>query len=318
MYMNAKNIVITILMLVLAGAIGYFIFTNGGDMTASNPDKTPATEPETSPTQSTTTEEANEPVAETKAERGGETIIGKSVAGNPITAYHFGTGEKELLFIGGIHGGYSWNTTLVGYELVDYLDANPDIIPDNVTVTVIPALNPDGLKATVGTVGRFDEAKAITISDTIRVAGRFNTNKVDLNRNFDCEWTASGVWQSKPVSGGSAPFSEPEAQAVRDYITANKPAAAVVWFSSEGKVYPSACDTTPSKASVELAATYASAAGYGVEAKFDAYAITGDMVNWIAKQDVPAISVLLTNHKNTEWDKNKAGVEAVINTFAKQ
>ena len=29
-------------------------------------------------------------------------------------------------------------------------------------------------------------------------------NTVDLNRNFDCEWKAKGVWQNTAVSGGSA------------------------------------------------------------------------------------------------------------------
>jgi murein tripeptide amidase MpaA len=64
---------------------------------------------------------------------------------NPITAYHYGTGDKEILFVGGIHGGYEWNTALVAYQLMDYLKANPNVIPKNVKVTVIPVLNPDGL-----------------------------------------------------------------------------------------------------------------------------------------------------------------------------
>ena len=49
--------------------------------------------------------------------------IGKSVEGRDITAYHFGTGSKNFS-LGGIHGGYEWNTTLVAHELIDYLKAN--------------------------------------------------------------------------------------------------------------------------------------------------------------------------------------------------
>jgi len=314
--MNAKNIIITILVLVLAGAIGYFIINSKNEQVAVNT-VPPTTESETTtqPEVATTTKtEENAAVTE----RGDETVIGTSVNGSNITAYHFGTGEKELLFIGGIHGGYSWNTALVGYELVDYLDANPNLIPADVTITVIPVLNPDGLKATVGTTGRFSATDAIAINETARIAGRFNADEVDLNRNFDCEWNETGTWQNKEVSGGSAPFSEPEASAIKAYITAHKPTAAVVWFSSEGKVYPSACGGTPSKESVTLAATFANAAGYGAAAEFNAYNITGDMVNWMAKQNIPAISVLLTDYKNTEWDKNLAGVKAVINTYSQE
>jgi hypothetical protein len=89
-----------------------------------------------------------------------------------------------------------------------------------------------------------------------------------------------------------------------------------VWFASEGKVYPSACAGTPSSESVALAATFADAAGYGVAAEFDAYAITGDMVNWMAQQNIPAISVLLTSRTDAEWTKNKAGVEALLNAYS--
>ena len=164
-------------------------------------------------------------------------------------------------------------------------------------VTIIPTINPDG-------------------ADKSGADGRFNDNKVDLNRNFDCDWSAEAVWRNKEVSGGASAFSEPETQALRDYVEKYDPIASVVWFSAEGKVYPSACATTPSKASVELAATFATAAGYGAEAEFDAYAITGDMVNWMAKQGIPSISVLLTDYKNTEWSKNLEGIEAVLNKYA--
>jgi hypothetical protein len=39
------------------------------------------------------------------------------------------------------------------------------------------------------------------------------------------------------------------------------------------------------------------------------------MVNWLAKENVPAISVLLTTHEVIEWDKNKAGIEALLGHF---
>jgi len=36
----------------------------------------------------------------------------------------------------------------------------------------------------------------------------------------------------------------------------------------------------------------------------------------MAKQNIPAISVLLTNHTDTEEDKNIAGVKAILGLFA--
>jgi len=40
-------------------------------------------------------------------------------------------------------------------------------------------------------------------------------------------------------------------------------------------------------------------------------------VNWLAKNKIPAISVLLSTHTDTEWDKNRKGVEALLQSYAK-
>ncbi len=307
--MNMKYIVIALIVGALVIGAGFLLLQpTSNTVIIEGTETTEVTTPVTTPTGTTTAVEAEE--------RGDETIIGTTVSGRPITAYHFGEGETELLFIGGIHGGYSWNTALVAYELVDYLDENPNLIPDNVTVTVIPVLNPDGLFETVGTFGRFAPAMATGLSEEKRIAGRFNANEVDLNRNFDCEWDAEGTWQSRTVSGGSAPFSEPESAALRDFVQEYTPSAVVTWYSAAGGVYSSNCLNGVSAETKSLTALFASASGYKPYESFDFYEITGDMVNWFAKNNVPAISVLLTNHTDTEWEKNRAGIEAVISSYA--
>ncbi len=313
--MNSKNLIIALIVIVIIAVAGFFIIQMPATDTFINDTKTEETPIPVEPDGGIG--DGAQPLPEEMTEeRGDETKIGTSVDGAAITAYHFGTGDTEILLVGGVHGGYSWNTALLGYQLVDYFDANPSLVPENVTLTIIPVMNPDGLKNTVGTVGRFSPAAANGLTEAIRVAGRFNTNDVDLNRNFDCEWSKTSSWQNRTVSGGEAPFSEPEAAALRDYIETNKPAASVVWFSAEGKVYLSACGGRPSEASGKLANVFGAAAKYPVAEEFNAYAITGDMVNWMAKQNIPAISVLLTDHTNTEFEKNKAGVEALLKSYA--
>lgn len=245
-----------------------------------------------------------------------QSIIGKSVDGRDILAYHYGTGTTELLFVGGIHGGYEWNTSLVAYKLIDYLKANADSIPANVKVTIIPVLNPDGLNTVVGTTsGNFTIADVS--SNLIKVeSGRFNSNNVDLNRNFDCDWKSTGVWQNKKVSGGSAAFSEPESQAIKNYIETNKPTGAVVWYSASGGVYASSCGKSISPSTIAILSAYSKASGYPSYESFDAYSTTGDMVNWFAKVNIPAISVLLTNHTDIEWQKNLAGIQALLKYYS--
>lgn len=300
-----KNIILGIIaVLILAGG-AYFLLTNDTDDTT-----TVGTDTNTE----TSAEDEGEDT-ELPEEDNTQTVLGTSVGGNDIMAYHYGTGDTELIFVGGIHGGYSWNTALVAYELMDYLEADLSNIAENLKVTVIPALNPDGLQAVTGKVGEFTSAD-VDATQAEQVTARFNGNNVDLNRNFDCAWRAEGVWQSRSVSGGSAPFSEPETQAVRDYITANTPVAVVVYYSSAGGVFASSCNNGVSDETRELTNLYADASGYPAFEEFDFYEITGDMVNWLAKNDIPGISVLLSDHQNIEWSKNRAGIESLLNYYA--
>jgi hypothetical protein len=244
-----------------------------------------------------------------------ESTIGASVEGRDIMAYHFGTGETQILFVGGMHGGYEWNTVSLAYELIDYLEENPSAVPSNQRVTIVPVLNPDGLFKTVGSAGRFSTADVpATLAET--VPGRFNANDVDLNRNFDCNWQEVGTWQNREVSGGTEPFSEPESKALKNYIETNNPTAVVVWYSAAGGVFASKCNEGALPETITLTNLYATATGYPAYEDFDFYNITGDAINWLAKNNIPAISVLLTTHDDIEWSKNKPGIEAVLERYA--
>lgn len=245
----------------------------------------------------------------------GKTVIGTSVEKRDITAYHYGNGDTEMLFVGGVHGGYSWNTALLAYELMDYLEANPSVIPKNIRVTVIPVLNPDGLYKVIGATGRF-MATDVSISKDTQISGRFNANGVDLNRNFDCDWQSKGIWQSTSVSGGAKAFSEPESKALRDYAETRKPHAVVIWYSAAGGVFASNCHNGISPETNTIMNAYANASGYPAYDKFDFYEITGDATNWLAKNNIPAISVLLSTHEDIEWNKNRAGFEALLEHYA--
>lgn len=293
-----KNLLIAIVVLVILGALGWFFFMKpAGEPTPILPGE---------PTgQATTT-----PVVEDET----KTIIGTSAGGRAITAYHFGpsTAQKEVVFVGGIHGGYSPNTTMVSYDLMAFLEDTAGIIPDNVKVTVIPVANPDGLFETLGTTDRFASSQ---IPSGDRSSGRFNANDVDLNRNFDCKWQPEAVWQTKEVSGGSSAFSEPEAKALRDYLTTKKPAGVIVYYSAAGGVFASNCDTGVLPVTKDLMNEYAKASGYSAHEVFDYYETTGDMTNWLSKVGIPAISVLLATHTDAEWAKNEAGVRAVLEYF---
>jgi hypothetical protein len=68
-------------------------------------------------------------------------IIGKSVEGRDIKVFQFGrqtdiekvqnhnSDTKHLLLVGGIHGGYEWNSVLLAEKFTEYFAENLSEIP---------------------------------------------------------------------------------------------------------------------------------------------------------------------------------------------
>jgi len=248
-----------------------------------------------------------------KQERG--VVIGTSVEGRKINAYTFGQGTTHLLFVGGIHGGYEWNSVLLSYKLIDYFETHPEIIPKTVKVTIIPSINPDGVYAVTQKEGRFT-AEDIP-STTSEGLGRFNANDVDLNRNFDCKWKSESTWKGKVVSAGKEPFSEPEAMTLRDFVTTQKPSAVIFYHSQANAVYASECEDGVLPETLTLMKLYANAAEYKAIEAFDAYEVTGDAEGWLASINIPAITVELKTHTSLDWEKNILGVQALLHEYGK-
>jgi hypothetical protein len=242
-----------------------------------------------------------------------KSVIGNSVEERNIEAYTYGNGKTHLVFVGGIHGGYEWNSVLLSYKFMDYLAANPQFISSDITVTVIPSLNPDGIYEVVNKEGRFNAYDVVT--NLPNGTGRFNANNVDLNRNFDCKWQATSTWKSNVVSAGTAAFSEPEAKAFRNYILQSKPAAVIFWHSMSNTVYGSDCGAGIMTETKDLMNTYSLASDYKMADTFDSYVVTGDASDWLASIKIPAITVELKTHESIEWDKNLAGIKALFEYY---
>jgi len=243
-------------------------------------------------------------------------VIGVSVEGRNIDAYTYGNGNMHLLFVGGIHGGYEWNSVLLAYAFMDYLDAHPEAIPAGLKVTVIPSANPDGVYKVIGKEGLF------TITDvpinTDIVSGRFNAHDVDLNRNFECKWKPEGTWRDNLVSAGSEPFSEPEAKAIRDFVSENRPDTAIFWHSQANAVYASECEAGIIPETIDIMNAYSHASGYPAVKSFDSYETTGDAEGWLASIGIPAITVELQTHETIEWERNLSGIKALFDYYSRK
>ncbi|MFP4204795.1 MAG: M14 family metallopeptidase [Spirochaetaceae bacterium] len=240
--------------------------------------------------------------------------IGRSVEGREITVERLGDGTVDVVVVGGIHGGYEANSILLARRLLAHFRDDPDGLPEEFTLHVVANMNPDGLHAVTG--GTPEEEFDFEAVSTFH--GRFNARGVDLNRNWDADWEPTSYWGDQEVDAGTAPFSEPETKAVRDYFERIDPVASVFYQSAaDGLWYSGAQDRwEPAR---RLALAYHEASGYSMPERSDGevdgpvdYSITGSSDGYFYRREHPNITVELATHHDIEWERNLAGFRALL------
>lgn len=228
--------------------------------------------------------------------------IGRSVQDHPLEVVRIGTGHNNVILVGGLHAGFVPGSVTLANRAIDHFSQNPDDIPASVTLFIVPNANPD------------------SPYNPGELAGRLNANGVDLNRNWDCRWTADPSWRNivRPGMGGTTPLSEPETRALADFILAQNPQAVIFWQAvyTNGLASPGNCGVR-NQNSEELAGTYGLAAGYRI-ADFEQLTnqvINGDVSNWLDSQGIAAVSILLSNYTNADWNNNLAGILATLRAY---
>ena len=225
-------------------------------------------------------------------------LIGFSLGGRPIRAYTFGTGEREYLIVAGIHGGYEWNTIELANELIAYLYDKPSAIPGDVTLYIIPNMNPDG------------EARAHGVD------GRVNNNGVDLNRNFPsdnwtAQWDRDGCWVYRPTTGGRYGGSEPETRAVMNFIVNRDIQALISYHSAALGIFPGGDPWTPD--SRRLARVLAESTGYPYPPIDTGCEYTGTLADWAVENGTAAaVDMELRNHRDIDFEENVKALEVLV------
>lgn len=166
-----------------------------------------------------TTRSGGAPAAATDvADRIGEQIeletpifdIGYSVEGRPIVAERLGTaGGRKMLVIGIIHGNED-----AGLQILAELRQRA--IDENIELWLVDSMNPDGQA----------------------VQSRQNANQVDLNRNFPYKWGPIGGPGNSQYAG-TGPASEPETQAIIQFITLLRPDITIWYHQDANLIIPS-------------------------------------------------------------------------------
>jgi hypothetical protein len=263
------------------------------------PSPTPSRTPTRTPTPTTTaTPELPTPTPERR-------FIARSAGGADIEAIRYGDGANIIILVGGLHAGFAPASVELAQQMIDHFALNPEAIPDNATIYIVANANPD------------------SPLNPGNLAGRFNANGVDLNRNWGCRWAQDATISGQTVigSGGTAPFSEPEVEGLSEFILSQNPVAVIFWEAraAEGLVSPGSCQSEPI-VSTDLAQLYGTAAEYAIR-DFEAITqqqVTGDGTNWLDDQEVPAIAVLLPDYNDADFEHNLAGVLAVLEAVTQE
>lgn len=224
----------------------------------------------------------------------GPIVYGHSFDGRELKAYRIGHGPIAKAVIGGIHGGYEWNSMALVSAQLAKLRADPGIVPWQVSLYLIPLANPDGLSA-----------------GTNVLQARFNGNGVDLNRNWDYGWRRYATHAGERVSAGSGPFSEPETVSLRDFIL-ERDIQDVIFYHSSGALVFSGAERTNSR-TVELARLLSRFTGYRYAPEGIPWdIITGNAIDWLTHQGINAAEIELSTHSSLDWEQNWPALVAFL------
>lgn len=211
--------------------------------------------------------------------------LGKTVRGRDITAMVYGSGAKRVLILGGIHGDEQ-HTTVIARSLA--VNINAETLPSNLTVVIVPDVNPDGLM----------------------VATRVNANGVDINRNFP-----SKTWRSEYIEQrhypGVKPSSEPETRAVLSLLEQYPPHLVVTLHAALG------CVNWDGQQGAALAQQLASINGYPLCATLG-YETPGSLgiLTGIDKQ-IPTVTIeLRAKNASALVEENLPALLALLKYFA--
>ena len=121
-----------------------------------------------------------------------ERVIGYSVAGRPIRAWHLGdpASPVKAVFIGAIHGSEAAPSRIL-------LNLRDGRAISGADIWVVPFMNPDG----------------------VHRHSRQNAHGVDLNRNFPVQW----IHQGGSYYSGPRAASEPETRAMMAFLADVRP-----------------------------------------------------------------------------------------------
>ena len=214
--------------------------------------------------------------------------IGKSVMGRPLWSLGIGTGENRVLYNASHHANEWINTPLLlrfTEELAAAFAAGGSIaglnaaeILDYAALTIIPAVNPDGIDLVTGELQtgelyRQSQSIAANYPGFAFPSGwKANIRGTDLNLQYPAGWEqarenkyAQGIVSPAPADYvGPRPLSAPESRAMYDYTLALSPSLTLSFHSQGEVIYWKYLDREPLR-SRQIGEFFSSLSGYALE-----------------------------------------------------
>ncbi len=222
--------------------------------------------------------------------RGGKRTIGKSCEGRELFAFHTGSEDgPQILSQYAIHAR-EWITALIALHHI-----GRDVKKGG--AWILPLINPDGAVlceegASSLSPARREKLLALNGGEDFRHF-KANAEAVDLNVNFDARWGTGKSNIRRPSYAnyiGSAPFSEPETRALRDFTLKIRPAATLSWHTKGEEIYYEFHQSPAAKLrDKRLAAVLAKSTGYPLVTVRNS---AGGYKDWcIEKLKIPAFTI---------------------------
>ncbi len=194
--------------------------------------------------------------------------------------------RPRVMYIGGEHAREIANPELL-MRWVDQLvkgygtDPEATALLDGRVITVVPMMNPDGHAVIEGGYAGTAGGNLMQRKNTAAPSG------TDLNRNYDYKWGGPGA-SSNPRSDtyrGAAAASEPEVQAIQNYVLKEKPSVFIDWHSySRLNLFPWGYtkDPAPHAAGLEaIARRFSTFNHYTPQQSIKLYPTNGTSKDWV-------------------------------------
>jgi carboxypeptidase T len=259
-------------------------------------------------------------------------VIGKSLEGRDIINIKLSASKKPeldqpaIVFMGAHHAREHLSTEvplmLAEYLVNEYNNGNKavkDLLETRV-VHIIPMVNPDGAEWDIST-GSYKMWRKN------RSKNSDGTSGVDLNRNYGYGWGGEGSSDDpdSEIYRGPAPFSEPETQAIKNFVETHKNLTTLLTYHTYSKLilypwghkYDSISDEADLKVHETMAKTMAVWNGYTPEPASDLYLASGDTTDW-AYGEHKIISFTFELDPGSPWEGGFYPGQAVIDGVFKK